>query len=934
MAWISRLRALFRRDKLAHDLDEELAFHLSMREQWNVEQGMPPAQAHRDARRRFGNSSVWRERMSEIDLMLLPQTILQDLRYGARMLYRNAGFTITAVLALAIGIGVNTAAFTAYKAFFKRSVEARESGRMVNLALMLHSGSGDQAANPQAWFSIPDYEAYLDRVHSFSGLIATSFPQDLTLTGAGGVMSQRGASTGSLVGRLGLLPHGKNAETASTYLVSENYFSVLGVNALRGRTFDAISASELAASPSVLISENYWQKRFAGDSTVLGKTIRLNGIAFTIVGITPHNFVGTNVEAPDFWLPLSLEPLVHPDDNWLRNRENFCCRLYGRLTSDASMDQAQAEMTLVVGGLSTLHDPHSDWGKPAKAVIWPGSPFPYPLKLYGGLEYAVLLIMAGVGMVLVIACANVASLQLARAASRQNELGMRLSLGASRLRIIRQLLTESALLGLVAGALALLFSWAFLQVVVVLIADAFPAEYGTFIFHVTPDLGIFAYVFCLSLVAAILFGLAPALESSGAALSSALKANAGTAKLRSRRMRDFLMAAQVAVSLVLLIAGSMLIRSSVRALQMDTGYDSKHVVSLELRFPEGQKYNVGRQVSLLHELRTQLAALPGVAAVTSARAPDGGGLRTAAVSLNGEKPSPQNTRAILYYTYIQPNYFQTLGISLLFGRGFQTQAGQPENAVILSESAAELLWPGQNPIGRGLRLAPGGQFQMKGEILPDGPTYEVIGVARDTRGVLLNGSDSEQIYMPMPEDQLQNYPILIRTRAAPAQIMNAIGPTISSIDPNLVAYASTLEEMLRQTESFIASSVSATIASTIGLLGLLLASMGIFGTVSYIVVLRTREVGIRIALGAKKRDILGLMLRESTRPVLAGLLVGVTLSIGASYLLRGILYGVNIVDGISFVGVSLLFLVIALLATYLPSRRAMRIDPVVALRYE
>jgi predicted permease len=934
MAWISRLRALFRKDKLTRDLDEELAFHLSMREQWNVEQGMPPAQAHRDARRRFGNSSVWRERMSEIDLMLLPQTILQDLRYGARMLYRNAGFTITAVLALAIGIGVNTAAFTAYKAFFKRSVEARESGRMVNLALMLHSGSGDQAANPQAWFSIPDYEAYLDRVHSFSGLIATSFPQDLTLTGAGGVMSQRGASTGSLVGRLGLLPHGKNAETASTYLVSENYFSVLGVNALRGRTFDAISASELAASPSVLISENYWQKRFAGDSTVLGKTIRLNGIAFTIVGITPHNFVGTNVEAPDFWLPLSLEPLVHPDDNWLRNRENFCCRLYGRLTSDASMDQAQAEMTLVVGGLSTLHDPHSDWGKPAKAVIWPGSPFPYPLKLYGGLEYAVLLIMAGVGMVLVIACANVASLQLARAASRQNELGMRLSLGASRLRIFRQLLTESALLGLVAGALALLFSWAFLQVVVVLIADAFPAEYGTFIFHVTPDLGIFAYVFCLSLVAAILFGLAPALESSGAALSSALKANAGTAKLRSRRMRDFLMAAQVAVSLVLLIAGSMLIRSSVRALQMDTGYDSKHVVSLELRFPEGQKYNVGRQVSLLHELRTQLAALPGVAAVTSARAPDGGGLRTAAVSLNGEKPSPQNTRAILYYTYIQPNYFQTLGISLLFGRGFQTQAGQPENAVILSESAAELLWPGQNPIGRGLRLAPGGQFQMKGEILPDGPTYEVIGVAHDTRGVLLNGSDSEQIYMPMPEDPLQNYPILIRTRAAPAQIMNAIGPTISSIDPNLVAYASTLEEMLRQTESFIASSVSATIASTIGLLGLLLASMGIFGTVSYIVVLRTREVGIRIALGAKKRDILGLMLRESTRPVLAGLLVGVTLSIGASYLLRGILYGVNIVDGISFVGVSLLFLVIALLATYLPSRRAMRIDPVVALRYE
>ena len=468
----------------------------------------------------------------------------------------------------------------------------------------------------------------------------------------------------------------------------------------------------------------------------------------------------------------------------------------------------------------------------------------------------------------------------------------------------------------------------------VAIANAFPAEYGTFIFHVTPDLGIFAYVFCLSLAAGILFGLTPALESSGAALSSALKANAGTAKLRSRRMRDFLMAAQVAVSLVLLIAGSMLIRSSVRALQMDTGYDSKHVVSLELRFPEGQKYNSDRQATLVRELRAQLAALPGVASVTSARAPGGAGLRTAAVSLNGEKPSPQNTRAILYYTYIQPNYFQTLDIPLLFGHGFQTQAGQPENAVILSESAAQLLWPGQNPIGHGLRLAAGGQFQMKGELLPDGPTYEVIGVARDTRGVLLNGSDSEQIYMPMPEDHLQDYPILIRTRAAPAPIMNAIGPMILSMDPDLVAYSLTLEEMLRQSESFIASSIAATIASTIGLLGLLLASMGIFGTVSYIVVLRTREVGIRIALGAKKRDIFGLMLRESTGPVLAGLMVGVILAVGASYLLRGILYGVHIVDGISFIGVSLLFLAIALIATYLPSRRAMRVDPVVALRYE
>jgi predicted permease len=932
MAWLSRWRGLLRRKKLAREHEEELRFHLSMREQLNMEEGMAPGEARRDARRRFGNPSLWRERMREIDLTMLPGTVLQDLRYGARMLWRNLGFTLAAVLALGIGIGANTATFTAYKAFFKRSLDARDSGRMVNLALLLRSGSSEQSSDPVAWFSVPDYESYRDQVHSFGGLIAASNPQNLTLTGAGGIEGRRNAANGSLIGRLGLLPSVHTVETASTFLVSENYFSVLGVGAVRGRTFGPEDSSKMA--PAGLISENYWQKRFGGDAAVLGKTVRLNGVAVTIVGITPHNFVGTSVEAPDFWLPLSLEPLIYPDNNWLRNRENLCCRLYARLAPGVSIDQAQAEMTLVAGHLSSLHDPHADLGKPAKAVIWPGSPFPYPLKQYGGLEYAILLIMVAVGMVLVIACANVASLQLARAASRQNELGMRLSLGASRLRIIRQLLTESALLGLIAGSVALLFSWAFLQTLVVVIADAFPEEYGTFIFHVTPDLGIFAYVFCISLAAGILFGLAPALESSGTALSSASKASPGTGKVRNRRMRDLLTVAQVAVSLVLLIAGSMLIRSSIRAVKMDTGYDTKHVLYLEFRFPEGEKYGADRRATLVRELRTRLSALPSVVAITSARAPDSGGIRTAAVSVNGEKPSPTNTRAILFYMYIQPNYFQTLGIPLLFGRGFQEQGGPRENAVILSESAAQVLWPGQNPIGRRLRLEPGGQFKVKSDVLNDGPAYEVIGVARDTRGVLLNGSDSEEIYLPMPEDRIQEFPILIRTQFAPTQITNAIGPMILSLDPSLVASTFTLEEMLRQTESFLASSISAAFASIIGLLGLLLASMGIYGTVSYMVVLRTREVGIRMALGARKRDVLILMLRESTRPVVAGLIAGVCLAIGASYLLRGVLYGLNTIDAISVVGVSALFLAIALLASYMPSRRAMRVDPMVALRYE
>jgi len=928
MAWFSRLRGLFRKDVVAREQEEELEFHLAMREEWNVQQGLACEEARRDARVRLGNKSTWRERMSEIDLMLVPGTVWQDLKFGARMLVRHAGFTTAAVLALAIGIGANTAAFTAYKAFFKRPLEGRDTGRLVNVALSLQSGETLPV------FSLRDYEDYRASVRAFSGLTASSNFETLTLTGAGGVASARSASAGTLLGRSGVFPATQNTELASVHFVANNYFAILGVGALRGRVFEDADSSKPASTLLALISENYWQRRFGGDPSVLGKNFRLEGIPFTIVGITPHNFVGTSVDAPDFWLQLSAEPLIHPDSNWVRDREAACCRVFARLAPGVTMAQAQAEMSAVAGHLRSLHAPGSDRAKPVTAMVWPGSPFPMPLDHFDGVSYVLMLILGAVGLVLVIACANVACLQLARAASRHSELTMRLSLGAGRVRLIRQLLTESVLLSAVAGFVAFLFSWAFLQALVVITADAFPAEYGTFVFHVTPDLGIFGYVFCLSLAAGVLFGLAPAFESSSAALSSALKANKGPSPVRGRRMRDTLVAIQVSVSLVLLVAGSMLIRSSIRALTMETGYESKHGLDLELKFPDGARYNNSSKNALVHELRDRLASVAGVAEITGGVAPDGQELSTASVSLNGEEPSEKNIRAVLFYRYIQPNYFETLRIPLLFGRGFQAQAGDPEPVVILSDSAARQLWPGENPIGRSLRMGTGGQFHSGGQLVPDGRAYEVVGVVRDTRGVLLDGGDSQVVYVPMPEDHIQDYPMVIRTQADPAQCLKAIGSVLGAVDPDVVVTASTLGELLLQTESFAASGMSAIIATSIGLLGLVLASMGIYGTASYMVVLRTREVGIRMALGAKRRDILLLMLRESTRPVLGGILAGLCLSLGVSYLLRHVLYGLNTIDGASYAVVALLLLGIALLASYLPSRRAMRVDPMVALRYE
>ncbi len=855
--------------------------------------------------------------------MILLETVFLDLRYGARTLRRLPGFTLMAIFALALGIGVNTATFTAYKGFVARPLEARDPGSMVNFALRLRSGGIGTR------FSYPDYEAYRDHLHSFSGVIAFSIDQ-LRLTDAGGVVRRRNAEAGSLIGRLGLLrPAANNAEFASSFIVSENYFAVLGVTALRGRTFESIGLRELAAAPSVLISENYWQRRFAGDPVVLGKSVRLNGVAFTIVGITPHNFMGTSVAVPDFWLPLSLDPSIHPQSNRLRDRNDLCCRIFGRLAPGAVMTQAQAETTLLASHLATLHDPHSDLSQEATALISPGSPLPD--KSNAGLRLTILFIMMGAGMVLTIACANAASLQLARATGRQQELGMRLSLGASRPRLIRQLLTESLMLGLLAGCLALPMTWTLLHVGASKAAELLPMEDGTLVLNVNPDLGVFTFVLAISAIAGIGFGLAPAFESSRSALCSTVRA-AGISRVRSR-LRHLLIAAQVAVSLTLMIAGSMLVRSAVHALNMNTGYDSGHLVDLSFQFPAQSKYNAEEETAMVRDLRTRLAELPGVIAVTSARAPADSNGRRAAVSLNGEPPSARNKTATLYYTWVQPNYFGALGIPLLSGRGFRALSGEREQAVVLSESAARRLWPGQNPVGRSLRLGTREEFHNEGELVPDGPTWRVIGVARDTRGVTLDGSDSEQVYVPLPADRVQDYPILVRTRSDPKLVIRAIDPVISAV-PNLVVSAATLRAMLHQTDAFLIDSLSAAIAITISLFGLLLASMGIYSTVAYMVVLRTREVGIRMAVGAQKRDILALMIRECIRPVSTGLLVGMILGAGASRLLRGVLYGLGPVDSVSFAGASLLLLAVALIATWVPSRRAMRIDPMTALRYE
>jgi predicted permease len=853
---------------------------------------------------------------------MLPETVAGDVRHGLRLLARNPGSTLLAVLTLAAGIGLNTAVYTGYRAIVARPLDAADPSSMVNLALR----RGDSGA--QSSFSYPDYEFLRDSLHSLVGLIAYR-PEQLTFSeGIPGRGERRRAAAGATaLGRLGLLQDNTagSGEFASVFVVSSNYFRVLGVGPERGRGFEAASREALLKSPVVLVSENYWQKRFAGDAAVIGRTIYLNGAPVVISGVTPRDFCGTSVAAPAFWAPAEIEPLLHADDRFLRDRESLRYRLFGRLAPHATISQAQAELNAAIDGLRALHDPRSDAAKRAVALVWPGSPYPLPLREYRGLMLSAALVMAAAALVLLVACANVASLQVARMRSREDELRIRLSLGAGRPRLIRQLVTETVLTSLIAGGLALLFSWMLLKWAAVAMANVIPGEYGGLVFDVAPDMGIFAFVFAVSLIAGMIAGLAPALESSRAALKSS--AYGSTVSGGARRLQDGLITAQVTLSLVLLIAAAMSIRSSIRAVAIDTGYETRSVLALNVQFPDSARYTTGRKRALADQLRARLANLPGVTAVTSARVPAEAGVTTAAATF-------EHRQAILHYTYVEPNYFETLGIPLMLGRGF-ISAG--ERTVIVSESAARELWGEGNPIGRSLRLGPTDEVPRRpNDLTADGRSYSVVGVVRDTRTADFSSTITKRVYLQLPEERKTFYPILVRIRNAQAarETIRLMEPLLTSLDPDIVASCATLEDLLAQTSSFLVAMLAALVASAVGLLGLVLAIMGIYGTVSYIVVLRTREIGIRMAIGAQARDVLEAILRESARPILTGLAWGNLLAAGLAHSARGLLFGLDGVDLESQVLLAGMFLAIGLLASYPPAHRATRVDPLIALRYQ
>ncbi|HWC95753.1 MAG TPA: ABC transporter permease [Candidatus Sulfopaludibacter sp.] len=924
---VQRIRAFFSAQAIDCDFEQEMESHLELMAEDYARRGLTTEEARRAARLQFGGAAQLRE--AHRDARGLPglDSLLQDLRYGFRAVRKNPGFSGLAILTLGIGMGVNTAVFTIYNAAMLRPLQAVDPGRVVQIGRAAHD----------AYFSYGEYGHYASYSRSFSGMAAlTNFVFSMS-----GVPASEGGG-GGIAAAAGLqFPRNLGgSEPVTAAVVSGGYFPMLGVAAATGRVF--LPEEDLpGGQPVAMLSDNFWQRRFLRDPATLGRTLRLNGVDVTVVGITPRGFGGTLLTVPDIWTPMAVKTRLAPDAPGLAERE--CCLVYGRLRPGVSPGQARDELNALRTRLPQEGRRNSQLI--VGAVSRTGQPG-------GAAEIAApVLLLGAVGLVLLIACANVASLLLARSAARRREIAIRLSIGASRGRVVRQLLTENGIVSLCAAASGVLFSWWALSFLMREVANSPFGDVATAALNVAPDHRILGYILLLSLISTMGFGLAPALEVSRPNLSAGLK-DEGAAfggRLRKSRMRDLVVGAQVAVCLLLLICAGMLARASARALRLDLGFDYRNVISLEVVFPPGS--SAAKIAATRTQLAEELERLPEVRSVAVAsRLPlVHGGMREFAVSLRGGSPDDAGTPNA-WYTLVTPGYFNTLGVPLVRGRYFTSQDARDGvnyegSAVIVSEATARLFWPGEDALGKSLAF---GARKDSGR-LSDGSedahsaSSVVVGVVKDVRSWRLERVDPTDIYLPVTSafggtaSGTNGRPmgvIAVRARSSEGNTVTAVRRLLQSGHPELQIAIGDMRTALTTQNGFVGSRLGAIGASIIGILGLLMASVGIYGTVAFAVTQRTQEIGVRMALGASRRDVLGLVLIETMRPVAVGLVVGFGLAAAVSIVMHSFLLGLNRLDPVAFLGVPAILAGVALVAGYAPARRAMRVDPMIALRYE
>jgi macrolide transport system ATP-binding/permease protein len=928
MRW---LKQLFSRKRRFDELSEEIRRHVEERIAELIAGGMAPKDAAGFAHREFGNVTLVERDSREEWRFALIEDLVMDVRFGLRMLCKSPGFALVAVLTLALGIGINTVIFSAFDALVLRPRAVSDPER---LALVFRTTPGENHGG----LSYPDYIYYRDHGSSFSDLGLFAFGMAVTSSDFPVTGTETGTRAAKAIGfQLPQLLQG-SAQPIGCFFVSGNYFPMLGTLPLKGRIIEPRD-DEPNAAPVVMLSGNFWQKQYHSDPNVVGSVLHLNGIPFTVIGVTPVDYVGTLPDVPSLWAPVTARVQlgsISLED--LQSRRLIVGQPVGRLKTGVALSDAGAELGVLANQLKSLHP--EDKRSEGVAVI-PGR---NNLALLEPWDWAVIAaVMTAVGLLLLIACANVASLLLARAAARHKEIAVRLALGAGRWRLLRQLLTESMLIGLLAGAVGLpLASW-MLHLLIVEIGAALPSFWGTIALQVTPDIRIFAFTLLVSIVAGVAFGLAPALQATKAEVNSALKEEGSVfgQRMSRSRLRGLLIASQMAACLVLLINSALLLRGSQRALKIDTGYETKLTAYLEMYNPTNLHYAKPRLLQMNRDLVQGIARVPGVRSVAQASRGPISGIRWVSIA-PADEPSPvegnhgASEPVGAGYSYVTPNYFETLGIPLIRGRGFtQSESSAEAPVVVISDATAKRLWPGQDPIGKRIRIGlEKGEMSYPSDDDPRLACSQVIGIARDVHSLDLRKIDESYVYLPLSRDRRWTSTMLVRTEHDPAGVLGAIGSEVRRVEADLPVIAAAMNTMVSLDPHFVISRIGGVLASIVGSLGLVLACMGVYGMVSFSVTQRTREIGIRMALGADKEDVLRLAVGDGLRPILVGMLIGIVVSAGISHLLDAILFGLNPVDAISFAGVSLLLGAIGIIAAYIPARKAIRVDPMVALRHD
>ena len=898
-----RLQGAAHRDQLDQDLEEEIRFHLEMRAQSHSEAGMEPVAAREHAARKFGNATALKEISREMFGFGSLEILMQDLRYGVRMLRGNPGFTATVVFTLALGIGANTAIFSLINAVMLRSLPVHAPQELVTVGNPSRTGSLSNGGPVSDIFSYPLYRKIRERNEVFTDVLASG-------------------RSGRLVVRPG------SDETVKGRLVSGNYFDVLGVRPLLGRTFTPDEDSVAGRNPVAVISYSYWQQKLAADRRVVGKSLTLNGASLSIIGVGPSDFFGDVVGAStDVWIPLAMQPQVNPGNSFLDRNDASWLLLLGRLKPGVSIAQARASLNVLTKTIQLELQGSSISSNTAKKIRESevlvnagGKGFSYLRKQF---SQPLFILMGLVALVLLIACTNVANLLLARATNRQKEISMRLALGAGRIRLIRQLLTESLLLASLGGVTGLLLAWWGASFLLWLASDS-PSPLPL---DVRPDPVVLAFTAGISVLTGLFFGLVPALRATRRDLAPALRERTQSLAHGGRRWNvgQVLVVVQVALSLLMLV-GAGLFAGTLRHLEtMDLGYNRQGLMMLELD-PIGSGYNKKQIGQFCRNVLARLRNTPGVESASLSE----NGVFSGTESSTGLRkvegfPSTRDKDMESASDLVGAHYFQTVGIALLQGREFdERDEGEAANFTVINETMSKFYFSNTNPLGRHITL--GGKAPK---------TYTVIGVSRDATDHDLTAKPRRRFYLPVlgAPDSLSTFNFEIRTQRDAATLVTGIRKTIQDFDPKLKI------EDLNPVTALIDKTINeerliARLSVGLGALALLLAATGLYGVMAYSTSRRSGEIGLRMALGADRSRVIWMVLREALWLSVLGIVAGVPAALAAARLVEHNVAGLSTADPLVLLGAALVMIATSVMAGFLPAAKASRIDPMTALRQE